>query len=324
VSIEKNQPKKSFCDMPSNDQPYLQRNCPACGASALDSWSMPSRPAGEACPFTDLQSSWRGFFKDRKHFFTYRRCSSCGQIYSPRYFTPDQLSELYRQMEDNTGGLPQTLLAQTQRGYFQLLLRETRFEPGGYLELGPDIGLFTREALAHASFSGYWMVEPNRAVHSGLDQLLGGKPHVLLDNSERIAQVPDASLSLVVAIHVLDHLLEPQSLLDRLRSKLVPGGLILLVTHDGSSLPARLFGPCWPAYCLQHPQIYSSRTLRNSLHRAGLQSIEVRKTVNYFPVTYLLRHFLFASGLGRVPLPSWPWWKVGLKLGNIAAIGRKA
>ena len=311
--------------MPLIDQPYLQRPCPACGISTLDpSWSMPSEPAGETCSFADLQSSWRGFFKEQKHFFTYHRCGSCGQVYSPRYFTPDQLSELYRQMDDNTGGLPQPLLAQTQHGYFQLLLRELPFEPGGYLELGPDIGLFTREVLDRASFSHYWMVEPNRAVHPELDHLLNEKPHTLLDDSERIAEVPDASLSLVVAIHVLDHLLKPQPLLDRLRAKLVPGGLILVVTHDGDSFPARLFGPRWPAYCLQHPQIYSSRTLQNSLNRAGFQSVEVKKTVNYFPVTYLVRHFLFASGLGRVPLPSWPSWKVGLKLGNIAAIGCKS
>ena len=227
-------------------------------------------------------------------------------------------------MDDNTGGLPQALLAQTQRGYFQLLLREVRFEPGGYLELGPDIGLFTREVLNHASFSHYWLVEPNRAVHPKLDQLLSGKPHTLLDDSERIDEVPDSSLSLIVAIHVLDHLLEPQRLLERLRSKLIPSGLILLVTHDGSSLPARLFGSRWPAYCLQHPQIYSSRTLRNSLDHAGFQPLGVKKTTNYFPVTYLLRHFLFATGLGRVSLPSWSSWNVGLKLGNIAAIGRKA
>jgi hypothetical protein len=307
--------------MPSIDQPYLQRSCPACGDSTVDSWSMQSEPVGEASSFADLQSSWRGFFKDQKYFFTYRRCRSCGQTYSPRYFTREQLSELYRQMDDNTAGLPQALLTQTQRGYFHLLRDATRFPRGDYLELGPDIGLFTREVLKGISFSHYWMVEPNRAVHPALDQLLSGNPHTLLDDSERIEEIPDASLSLVVAIHVLDHLLEPQQLLSRLRSKLQPGGSILVVTHDGNSFPARLFGRRWPAYCLQHPQIYSTLTLANSLTRAGFQSVQVKKTVNYFPVTYLLRHFLFAAGFGHASLPSWSSWKIGLKLGNIAAIG---
>ncbi|MDB4793743.1 class I SAM-dependent methyltransferase [Methylacidiphilales bacterium] len=311
--------------MPSTDQSYLHRNCPTCGVLALDpSWSMKSEPAGETCSFADLQSSWRGFFKDQKHFFTYGRCSSCGQIYDATHFTPEQLSELYRQMGDNTAGLPEALMAQTQRGYFDLLCRQTHFEPGGYLELGPDIGLFTREAIGHFPFSHFWMVEPNQAVHPVLDRLLNERPHTLLDDSEQIEKVPDGSLSLIVAIHVLDHLLEPQQLLGRLMSKLISGGSILVVTHDGESLPARFFGRNWPAYCLQHPQIYSSLTLENSLNRAGFHQVQVKKTVNYFPVTYLLRHFCFAAGLGRVPLPAWSSWTIGLKLGNIAAVGRKA
>jgi hypothetical protein len=309
--------------MPTGGQPYLHRGCPACGQSSPDpAWRMGSVPPAEDCPLADLQSSWRGFFKDRKYFFTYRRCQACGQVYAPRYFTPEQLSGLYGRMEDNTAGLPETLMARTQRGYLDLLLRQANLKPGGYLELGPDIGLFTREAMARADFSNYWMVEPNRAAHPELDRLLDGRPRVLLGDSAEIDRVPDGSLALAVAIHVLDHLLDPGELLARLRTKLVPGGWLLAVTHDGESPIARAFRRRWPAYCLQHPQIYSSATLGNSLARAGLDRVCVMKTVNHFPVTYLLRHFLFASGLGRVPLPELSWWSVGLKLGNIAAVGR--
>jgi len=130
-------------------------------------------------------------------------------------------------------------------------------------------------------------------------------------------------LAVAVAIHVLDHFLEPQELLNHLMPKLRSGGWILLVTHNGNSLAARAFGQRWPAYCLQHPQIYSSSTIKQSLIRAGFSDIRVMRTVNYFPVTYLLRHFLFACGLGRVSLPELPAWTIGLKLGNIAAIGQR-
>jgi hypothetical protein len=310
--------------MSSADQLYLQRGCPTCGKSLPDpAWRMDSVPPAEDCPFADLQSSWRSFFKDQKYFFTYRRCQSCGQVYSPRYFTPGQLAELYHRMDDNTAGMPEALLARTQRGYLDLLLRQADLKPGGYLELGPDIGLFTREAMARAAFSHYWMVEPNEQVHPVLDRLLEGKPHALLREAAEIEQVPDNSLALAVAIHVLDHLLDPQEVLARLHAKLRSGGWLLAVTHDGESWIARLFGRRWPAYCLQHPQIYSRASLKNSLSRSGLDSVHVMKTVNHFPVTYLLRHFLFASGLGRVPLPEFPSWTIGMKLGNIAAVGRK-
>jgi hypothetical protein len=303
---------------------YLQRACPACGGVALDaSWSLGSDPAAEQCAFAELQSSWRGFFKDRKHLFTYRRCSGCGQVYSPRYFTSEQVAELYRQMDDNTGGLPEALMARTQLGYLELLRHYAAPGPGGYLELGPDIGLFTRAAMTSAPFSHYWMIEPNRATHPTLDALLAGRPHGLLADAGEIDRVPDSSLSLAVAIHVLDHLLEPKRLLERLMPKLLPGGLILAVTHNGNSLAARAFGRRWPAWCLQHPQIYSGATLKNLLTGVGFQEVRVQRTLNYFPVTYLMRHFLFASGLGHVSLPEMPSWIIGLKLGNIAAMGRK-
>jgi hypothetical protein len=282
---------------------------------------MDSVPPAEDCSFADLQSSWFGFFKDRKLFFTYRRCQSCGQVYTPRNFTPKQVAELYHRMKDNTAGLPIALLAQTQRGYLDLLLRQADLKPGGYLELGPDIGLFTRETMSRAEFSNYWMVEANREAHPALERLLRGKPHVLLGDAAEIDQVPDGSLAVAVAIHVLDHLLEPQVLLARLRMKLVSGGWLLALTHDGESLLARAFGRRWPAYCLQHPEIYSSTTLKHSLDRAGFDRVRVIKTVNHFPVTYLLRHFLFGVGLGRVPLPELSSWTIGLKLGNIAAVG---
>jgi SAM-dependent methyltransferase len=309
--------------MSAADEPYVQRGCPACGKALFDDWAMSSEPPAETTAFPDLLASWRGFFKDRKHFFTYRRCRACRQVYSPRYFTPGQLGELYRQMDDNTAGLSKDLLAKTQRGYFEMLQKNTSLIPGGYLELGPDIGLFTREALRVPEFSPWWMVEPNLAVHPALEELLRGKEHALLTDANRLQQVPDASLALAVAIHVLDHLLEPQLLLGQLLRKLRPGGSILVVTHDQESFLPRLFGRRWPAYCLQHPQLYSAVTLKNNLKRAGFDPVRVRGTVNHFPVTYLLRHFFFAAGLGRIALPELPSWTIGLKLGNIAAIGRK-
>jgi SAM-dependent methyltransferase len=284
---------------------------------------MASEPPAENAPFPELRDSWRGFFKETKLFFTYRRCGACGQVYAPAYFAPEQLDELYRQMDDNTAGLPEALLAKTQRGYLGLLARKG-LPPGGFLELGPDIGLFTREAMCVRAFDHYWMVEPNLAVHPVLQKLLSGRARTILSDSAAIASIPDASLSLIVAIHVLDHLAEPQTLLELLRRKLCPGGSILVVTHDQQSFLARLFGRRWPPYCLQHPQLYDATSLKKSLERAGFGQVRVRKTTNYFPVTYLLRHFLFAAGGGRIRLPELSWLNLGLRLGNIAAIATKS
>jgi len=272
-------------------------------------------------PFDALASSWRGFFRERKPFFTYVRCAACGQLFCPRYFTPGQLDELYRQMDDNTAGQDEALLRRTQLGYWRLL---PPLVPGDYLELGPDIGLFTRAAAAEPALGKLWLVEPNVAVHAALEEVAGPKPHAILRDPADLADIADGSLSLAVAIHVLDHLLEPQRLLERLARKLAPGGRVLAVTHSERSLAARLFGARWPAWCLQHPQLYASGTLRGAFERAGLRAVRVRRTTNYFPVRYLLRHGFFAAGLGEISVPLPEAWTVGLKLGNIAALGERA
>jgi SAM-dependent methyltransferase len=282
---------------------------------------MASAPPAESLSFDDLQASWRGFFKERKPFFSYVRCTACGQLFCPRYFTTGQLDELYRQMADNTAGQDEALMARTQLGYWQLLRQAGPIVPGGYLELGPDIGLFTRAAAAEPALGRLWLVEPNLAVHGALENAAGSKSHTLLRDPAELDEIPDGSLSLAVAIHVLDHLLEPQPLLEKLARKLGPGGRVLAVTHSERSLAARLFGPRWPAWCLQHPQLYAPATLRHALERAGLQDVRVRRTTNYFPVPYLLQHGLFAAGLGKINVPLPTAWTVGLKLGNLAAIG---
>jgi hypothetical protein len=286
-------------------------------------WKMASTPPAETQPFDELRSSWRGFFKDRKIFFSYVPCADCGQVYCPRYFTPAQLGRLYGEMDDNTGGLDESILARAQRGYWERVAPFAKLPRGAYVELGPDIGLFTREAREETAFDHFWMVEPNRVVHPVLDQVLADKPHTLLDALEQIDKIPDGSVSLVAAIHVLDHLMEPQKLLAELAHKLVRGGVVLAVTHSQTSLAARVFGERWPAYCLQHPQLYSPQTLARSFRDAGLDGVRIERTANYFPADYLLRHFFFAARLGsiRVPLPD--SWVLRLKLGNIAALGRK-
>jgi SAM-dependent methyltransferase len=304
---------------------YLTRTCPTCGASpSAEAWRLAAEPPAESLPFDDLRACWRGFFRKRKPFFTYLRCAACGQVYSPRYFTPGQLSELYGQMDDNTGGQDKALLVRAQRGYWHLLTRSVQIVPGDYLELGPDIGLFTREALASSALEKFWLVEPNRAVHPILDQLAGNRPHEVIGDFARIEEIPDGTLALAVAIHVLDHLLEPQALLEQVVRKLKPGGCLFAVTHSQRSLAARMFGARWPAYCLQHPQLYAPSTLGQAFAGAGLGGVRVEHTTNYFPVAYLAQHGLFAAGLGRhtVPLPA--SWIAGLKLGNIAAMGSKS
>jgi SAM-dependent methyltransferase len=134
------------------------------------------------------------------------------------------------------------------------------------------------------------------------------------------SHVPDHSASTAVMIHVLDHLLDPIATLRELRQKLKPGARLLLVTHDESSLLRRLIGWRWPAFCLQHPQIYSPKSMRQLLKAAGFEVLERRKTINFFEIGFLIKHLLWAFGMKVQFVPGFGHFTLGLKLGNMLTI----
>lgn len=262
-----------------------------------------------------------GFFKE-KMIFSYHRCSACGALYAPEFFDQRQLADLYAQMPPNMELVPMTALRATQRGYHEAI-HGCKLPSGGYLEVGPDIGLFTEHCVADSTFDRFWLFEPNVAVKPQLEKLMTGREwhlsHELLDFSI----VPKQSISLAVMIHVLDHLLDPGETLRRIRSVMIPrDSLLLIVTHDEGSLLARLLGSRWPAFCLQHPQLYNRRSIRAQLDAAGLETVACIKTTNHFPANFLLRHLFWSLGLSIPNLPSIGEAILGLRLGNMLTLAR--
>lgn len=299
----------------------VTRGCPCCAASAAQP-ILGSQPPAEAAGWEALAKSWAGFFQT-KLFFTYHRCGSCGLLYCPTYFDEAQLGRLYGSMADNTAGLGADGTARTQQGYVDHLRHPV--VDGDYLELGPDIGLFTQEFARRfdpQATRRYWLFEPNVAVHDELRRRMSGQRAEVRTTLLNMDEIPPQSLGAAVMIHVLDHLIDPRSVLRTLREKMRPGASLYVVTHNERSWLARALGRRWPAYCLQHPQLFEPKTMAALARQAGFEVTAVRRTTNYFPMAYLARHGLYAVGLnwpaiGRVRGPA-----IGLKLGNMMTIAR--
>jgi hypothetical protein len=297
---------------------YLKRVCPICGAQPPLKPTTSSEARAEDMAFEALVPYWNGFFKD-KVFFSYARCECCGALYAPTFFNAAQLEELYGQMPPNMAEVPLEALRRTQAGYFDAL-KSCSPLTGGFIEVGPDIGLFTENCAREGKFEEYWLFEPNRDVAATLTKAVDGCKHHVIHDMFGFSHVPDGAASVAVMIHVLDHLLDPVATLRDLRRKLAPGARLLLVTHDEASLLRRVVGWRWPAFCLQHPQIYNPETIRKLLERAGFRVHEQRKTTNHFQVSFLLKHLLWALGMKIRSVPSFGRITVGLKLGNILTI----
>jgi len=297
---------------------YLSRACPVCGDKQTDQVTINSEVKAESMGFDALIPGWNGFFKD-KVFFTYARCEGCGLLYAPTFFNGAQLEQLYGQMPPNMAEVPLEALRRTQRGYFEALKSCSDLK-GGFIEVGPDIGLLTENCVREGKYDEYWLFEPNRDVLPALSKIVEGRKSHIIHDMFGFSHVPDHAASAAVMIHVLDHLLDPVATLRELRQKLKPGARLLLVTHNESSLLRRIVGWRWPAFCLQHPQIYSPESMRKLLEAAGYEVLQRSRTVNYFQIDFLLKHLLWAFGIKVKSVPSFGKFTLGLKLGNMLTI----
>lgn len=298
---------------------FLRRPCPSCG-SAVPAPEVRSAKPAEALSLDQLRPYWSGLFKE-KIFFSYERCRNCGLLFAPSYFTNEQLGELYADMAPNMDLVPSDALEATQRGYWDVAAKASPLD-GGYLEIGPDIGYIVRHAVAEGRFDHYWLFEPNLAVHGALAEATGGKAHDISTEMEELSIVPDNSVGLAVMVHVLDHLLDPKAMLERIRVKLKPDGVLMIVTHNEASVLRRVMANRWPPFCLQHPEIYNPESMKGIVSRADYGSVEVSRSTNYFPIGFMVRQAAYTVGvdLKKVPLPQ---ASVGLKLGNMITLARR-
>ena len=299
----------------------VDRGCPNCRSHDAAKTAVRAELPAEALSTEELGRRWRGFYPV-SCFFTYSRCPHCGQMYAPRYLSPPALDSLYGSMSDNIHSGDAASSGSTQANYVKMIARHA---PKGarYLEIGPDTGLLTREIGRRYHVEAAFLVEPNREAWPQLEKCFPpGVARIAPDISAFDTLIDDGSLDLAVGIHVLDHLLEPAKTLAWIERKLAPGGVVAAVVHNEGSLLARVLGRRWPAFCMQHPELFNPRTLSGLLERAGFKPRRVLRTANYFPIGYLISHGLLALlkvkvDLGFLRLP------IRLKLGNIMAIASK-
>jgi 2-polyprenyl-3-methyl-5-hydroxy-6-metoxy-1,4-benzoquinol methylase len=278
---------------------------------------MSSAKPAEKFTFEELRDFWRGF-RSENVFFSYERCSKCHLLYCPVFFQDNQLTSLYQIMEDNTAGEDLTTLERTQSRYISNLAKTIPIK-GQWLELGADIGLLTQNLLNQPEVTRVDVIEPNESVHPRLLESLNGRGSILQSLKSSAPNFYDG----VTAVHVLDHITNLSQHLQEISAVLKPGGMVCFVTHNEASLLRRAIGRRWPPFCLQHPQLFSQKSISVALELQGFKVIAINQTTNYFS----LRHVAsVAFSVFRIPsfiLKIVPPTAVPMKLGNIVTYAIK-
>lgn len=295
----------------------MARTCPACGESAPTGQSeVRARVSPGTLSLDEFALAWASSSRN-DCFFDYCRCGTCGLLYNAEYAVPTVVDSSYSYMDDNTAGVPRELLRATQRRYLEALEGLGPLE-GTYLEVGPDVGLATQLAVEKGSLTKVVLVEPNRACHAELKRVTA------TTNSMIVTSVSDLDDSVqadrLVLIHVLDHLTHPREVLASLRQRMAMDGLILVVVHDESSLLRRILGRRWPPFRLQHPQLFSRKTLPALLESCGFTMHSLRTTTNTLSLRHLVRSGLSTLGVEPRWIDRLPHYGVTVRLGNILAV----
>ncbi|MBN1837841.1 MAG: class I SAM-dependent methyltransferase [Spirochaetales bacterium] len=138
-----------------------------------------------------------------------------------------------------------------------------------------DIGCATGMLLDHVRGQG-WEVE-------GVEVCRESAEHGIRERSLRIhigtleeASLPGASFAVVHGSHLIEHVPDPRALLAEIRRVLAPGGRLIVTTPNVDGFQAKLFRGRWRSAIADHLVLFSKRTLRALLVRAGFRVLAVR------------------------------------------------
>ena len=298
---------------------WEKRPCPRCESGSIGLPEISSKKPAENLSFSEVREYFIGIRKEQV-FFSYYRCLSCELLFCPYYLNEIQLDALYADMPDNLLGAEKSTAARTQTGYFEWFKRFVS-DIDTYLELGPDLGLISKEIISHYKPTKSELIEPNVAMHGTLQEFssLGTKVNVFRNLDESSA----TQIDLTIGIHVFDHLLNPIDQLTRLNNQTKIGGYIGIVVHNESSFLRRLLGTKWPPFCLQHPQLFNRKSLTGMLEKAGFEYVSISRSTNHFRINHIGALAIDVIGLPKFLKRFLPNWEIPITLGNQISIFRK-
>lgn len=215
---------------------------------------------------------------------TFWRCHACGSATLEVPPSADAVAGLYptnytfRRPADGASGLRAALAgaewrlfyAPTYRRRVAIVRRLTGVRRGRLLEIGCGSGLL----LAHFRDAGYDVqgVELSRADVAYARERFG---LAILEGSVDTVPLERGRYDAVVLFNVLEHVLEPATMLGRAHEVLRPGGCVVVGVPVVDSAYARLLGARWGAVteAPRHVSIPSFRGVVGMLQRAGFGEV---------------------------------------------------
>ena len=238
-------------------------NCRVCGKETYPFLRISTDDLDE--PFLD------GALRRQLPELKLRRCRDCGCLWASDARQSDQLlNEAYQRVVETYFDSQENDPRYVQF-YKQLEQLAIQYVSGKtILDVGCGEGVFLSTISDEWSKHG---VEPSESGATLARKKNLDVAHALLDTLPQQYQV-----DLISALDVIEHIIDPNNFVGLLKRHLRPGGLVLLLTGDADSYPARVAGPQWSylRWC-GHISVFSQAGLRNLLQSHGFEVLAWRR-----------------------------------------------
>jgi SAM-dependent methyltransferase len=240
--------------------------------------------------------------------YAVRRCSACGMGWVSPRLDERGLAGIYQDDSYWRSQSPKTLGYSDYRADEELYLDSFRKRLEYVLRDGPDSG----RALDVGFAAGFCMAvlrERGFEVHGvEVSETIGShaRDHFGFDSvffgTLESAPFPEAHFDLITMWDVVEHVVDPQALLERAHALLKPGGLLVVETQDIDSRFARALGPRWHHYKhAEHIYHFTPPTVTALMDRSGFR---VDELTHRYGGKYVSMHFIAERAARLHPLIS--------------------
>ncbi len=266
---------------------FLARPCPVCG-SRDDSHVFAEKTLDD--------STWKDLsFSSRKlpEYLVHRmvECPGCDVVYASPAPREEVLEQAYR-MAPFVSAEESAFAAETYRRLLRSVLASLAGRENA-LDVGASDGTFL-QALLDEGFKNVVGIEPAAASAAAAPASVRNRIRV---EPFRRESIEGERFDLVTAFQTLEHVSDPTQVVRDAYELLEVGGAILVVVHNRRALLNRLAGRRSPIFDVEHVQLFSPRSIRELLQRAGFEDIRVAGVANRYPLRYWFK---------LAPLPSRP------------------
>jgi 2-polyprenyl-3-methyl-5-hydroxy-6-metoxy-1,4-benzoquinol methylase len=204
----------------------------------------------------------------RSRGFTFVKCRGCGLVYQNPQPAPEGLHERYGEryfryeLENDRNFFSLMQLGLQDIGFYDIPM--DRFDNDRFLDVGCATGMLVEE-MQNRGWDARGVEICRESARFGI-QKRGVR---IFAGTLEEAGFADGEFAVVHFSHLIEHVADPLGLLREVKRILSPNGVAVVTTPNVEGFQARLFGSRWRSAISDHLTLFSKRTLKRMLEKAG-------------------------------------------------------